>query len=88
MSSVFIPNTLQASGRDRFLAFAFAASDLLVEVAADGTIGFAAGAFNARFGSLPELFVGRHLRHLFCLADPGRSTWPCPSPRCAAACRR
>jgi EAL domain-containing protein (putative c-di-GMP-specific phosphodiesterase class I) len=57
--------------RDRFLAFAFAASDLLIEVGPDGTIDFAAGAFNARFGMVPELFVGRHLRYLFCAADHG-----------------
>ena len=57
--------------RDRFLAFAFAASDLLIEVGPDGTIDFAAGAFNARFGMLPELFIGRHVRYLFCSADHG-----------------
>ena len=57
------------SQKDRFLAFAFAASDLLVEVAADGTIGFAAGAFNARFGRAPEQYIGRPLRSLFAAAD-------------------
>ena len=57
------------SHKDRFLAFAFAAADLLVEVAADGAITFAAGAFNARFGGAPELFIGRHLSRLFAAAD-------------------
>jgi EAL domain-containing protein (putative c-di-GMP-specific phosphodiesterase class I) len=71
MSSASISTSPELSRRDRFLAFAFAASDLLVEVAADGTIDFAAGAFNARFGSMPELFIGRHMRHLFCVADHG-----------------
>jgi EAL domain-containing protein (putative c-di-GMP-specific phosphodiesterase class I) len=71
MSLTSIPPSLDLSRRDRFLAFAFAASDLLIEVAPDGTIDFAAGAFNARFGMRPELFIGRHLRHLFCAADYG-----------------
>ncbi len=56
-------------GRDRFLAFAFAAADLLLEVSADGTVGFAAGAFNARFGRPPEHFVGQRLHGLFLPAD-------------------
>lgn len=34
-------------------------------------IDFAAGAFNARFGVVPEQFVGRHLRNLFCSSDHG-----------------
>ena len=55
--------------KDRFLAFAFAASDLLVEAGPDGIIGFAAGAFRARFGLAPESFNGRHLRTLFAAAD-------------------
>ncbi len=58
--------------KDRFLAFAFAAADLLIEVRPDGVITFAAGAFNARFGAPPDQFIGRHLRHLFAPADqPG-----------------
>lgn len=44
--------------RERFVAFAFAAADLLVEVGQDGRIGFAAGAFRARFGRAPESFIG------------------------------
>ncbi len=57
------------SQKDRFLAFAFAASDLLVEAGMDGVIGFAAGAFRARFGRPPEGFGGTHLRTLFAAAD-------------------
>ncbi len=60
---------LGAAQRDRFLAFAFAAADLLVEASADGVIEFAAGAFQARFGSAPESFVGRHVRRLFASDD-------------------
>ena len=59
------------SQRDRFLAFAFAAADLLVEATADGTICFAAGAFKARFGLAPEQFTGRHMHRLFAAADKG-----------------
>lgn len=55
--------------RDRFLGFAFAAADLLIEVQPDGVIGFAAGAFNARFGAAPERFVGHHMRRLFSKGD-------------------
>jgi len=57
------------SQKDRFLAFAFTAADLLIEAAADGTILFASGAFTARFDQPPEAFVGRHMRRLFCPAD-------------------
>jgi EAL domain-containing protein (putative c-di-GMP-specific phosphodiesterase class I) len=55
--------------RDRFLTFAFAAADLLVEASGDGTIVFAAGAFRARFGSTPERFIGRHVHNLFAASD-------------------
>ncbi len=58
-----------ATQKDRFLAFAFAAADLLVEASADGAICFAAGAFNVRFGAAPERFVGRRFHQLFAAAD-------------------
>jgi len=54
---------------DRFLAFAFAAADLLVETELDGTITFAAGAFASRFGAGPEQFVGGRISRLFAPAD-------------------
>ncbi len=57
------------SQKDRFLAFAFAAADLLVEATSDGTICFAAGAFKARFGLAPEQFAGRNIHRLFAAAD-------------------
>ncbi len=44
--------------RERFVAFAFAAADLLVEVGSDGRVGFAAGAFRARLGQSPESVIG------------------------------
>ena len=54
---------------DRFLAFAFAAADLLVETGLDGTISFAAGAFASRFGAEPDKFVGSRISRLFAPAD-------------------
>lgn len=54
---------------DRFLAFAFAAADLLVEADLHGTITFAAGAFRSRLGVEPADFVGRPLASLFAPAE-------------------
>ncbi|NKC32811.1 EAL domain-containing protein [Falsiroseomonas selenitidurans] len=62
--------------RERFVAFAFAAADLLVEVAEDGRIGFAAGAFRARLGQPPEAFLG---------SEPERMIAPEDRPAFAAA---
>ena len=50
--------------RDRFLAFAFAAADLLVEADSEGRVTFAAGAFRTRLGEAPEAFVGRPVHTL------------------------
>ncbi len=55
--------------RDRFLAFAFAAADLLVETGMDGVILFAAGAFQQRLGAEPDRFVGQRVSRLFSPAD-------------------
>ncbi len=56
-------------GRDRFLAFAFAAADLLVEADADGIITFAAGAFRVRYGVDGAQFVGAHAGSLVAALD-------------------
>lgn len=45
--------------RERFVAFAFAAAELLVEVGEDGRIAYAAGAFRQRLRSEPEALLGR-----------------------------
>lgn len=55
--------------RDRFLGFAFAAADLLLEAAQDGTITFADGAFPTRFNKPSAAFVGKNLRSLFLPTD-------------------
>lgn len=57
------------SPRDRFLAFAFAASDLLIETALDGVISFAQGAFAHRFGADATTFLGQRISRLFVAAD-------------------
>lgn len=58
-----------APPRDRFLAFAFAAADMLIEASPDGRISFAAGAFRQRMGQTPEQMVGRHVTTLVSAAD-------------------
>ncbi len=65
------PPAAEPSGRDRFLAFAFAAAEMLVETGPDGVICFAAGAFRLRFGIDGGSFVGRHIA---CLVAPGDQT--------------
>lgn len=49
---------------DRFLTFAFAAAELLVETDGEGRITFAEGAFPARFGRPPGSFLGRPVHDL------------------------
>lgn len=47
------------AGLSRFVGFAFASADLLIEIAPDGRIAFAAGAGEALSGSPDEQLVGR-----------------------------
>lgn len=49
----------QPSDRERFIAFAFAAAELLVELDPEGRITYAAGAFAPRLGRAPEALLGR-----------------------------
>lgn len=56
-------------GADRYVAFAFAAADLLVETDLDGVIGFATGAFRSRLGVESGSFVGRQVGSLFRPSD-------------------
>jgi len=50
--------------RERFVAFAFAAADMLLECDGDGVILFATGAFRARFGRAPEQLAGSSILDL------------------------
>ena len=51
--------------RDRFLAFAFAASDLLLEIGDDSMIRYAVGATNQLLGGAPQEVVGKGWLDLF-----------------------
>lgn len=53
-----------ASALERYLAFAFAGADLLVEVDGTDRIVFAEGAFQARFGETGDRFTGAPLTRL------------------------
>lgn len=51
--------------RDRFLAFAFAASDLLLEVGDDSLVRYAVGATGQLLGGTPQEIIGRGWLDLF-----------------------
>ncbi|MDE2007005.1 MAG: EAL domain-containing protein [Rhodospirillales bacterium] len=55
--------------RERLLAFAFAPADLLVVLAPDLGIAWAAGAFPARFGLAAEAMIGRPIADLILARD-------------------
>ena len=55
--------------RDRFVGFAFAAADLLLEISREGQIHFAAGAAKALTGVAPAALPGRSFRTLFEVKD-------------------
>lgn len=55
--------------RDRFLAFAFAASDLLLEIGDDSQIRYAVGATNQLLGGPPTAVIGRGWLDLFATED-------------------
>lgn len=58
--------------RERFVAFAFAAAELLVETDLDGRITFATGAFRARLGVAPETLEGTLVTTLLAQEDADR----------------
>src|SRR5258708_22415449 len=55
--------------RDRFVAFAFAAADLLLEVDAEGRIGYAAGALKSLTHHDAASLTGRAFTELLCDSD-------------------
>jgi EAL domain-containing protein (putative c-di-GMP-specific phosphodiesterase class I) len=57
------------SQRDRFVGFAFAAADLLVEVTTDGRVAFVAGAAQNLYGSASENLIGTSFYDLLTTAD-------------------
>lgn len=58
-----------AADRERFLAFALTAADMLLEVSPEGRIEFAAGAFQGRLGEPPEAWLGRPAESVVSLPD-------------------
>lgn len=55
--------------RDRFVAFAFASADLLLEVDAEGRICFAAGASQKLCGRAPQELLAQSFNSLICVED-------------------
>ncbi len=55
--------------RDRFVAFAFASADLLIEVDAEGRICFAAGAAQRLCGRSPQELLSQSFNSLMCAED-------------------
>ena len=60
---------LSRNSRDRFVVFAFAAAELLVETDLQGSITFAEGAFRARFGRPAQEFLGKPVGSLVATSD-------------------
>ena len=59
----------RVTDRERFLTFALAAAEILLEVSPDGRILFAAGALQSRLGAPAEAWVGRPVRDILARAD-------------------
>jgi EAL domain-containing protein (putative c-di-GMP-specific phosphodiesterase class I)/GGDEF domain-containing protein len=55
--------------RDRHVAFAFAAADLLIEARADSTIVAASGAVHAILGREKSTLIGSHVEHIVAARD-------------------
>ena len=55
--------------RDRYLSFAFAAADLLLELGADGNIQFAAGSAQALTGKSDSDLIGMQFTELFAASE-------------------
>ena len=54
----------RADNNERFVAFAFAAADFVVEVEPGGEVTYAAGALRARFALAPEAFIGSPVHNM------------------------
>jgi len=59
----------RVTDRERFLTFALAAAEILVEASPQGEILFAAGALQSRFGIPAEAWVGRRVNALVAMPD-------------------
>jgi EAL domain-containing protein (putative c-di-GMP-specific phosphodiesterase class I) len=63
------PSARSAATLDRFVAFAFAAADMLLETTPEGRVTFAAGAFRAHLSVSPESLIGRDVAELVAPED-------------------
>lgn len=63
------PNTALRAERDRFVALAFAAADLLLELDGEQHVAFAAGATAAFVGLAPQALAGKSFLDLVAAAD-------------------
>ena len=63
------PENRPLGERERFVAFAFAAADMLLEADAQGLVRFATGAVRVRLGRPPEALIGRPVEEVVALAD-------------------
>jgi EAL domain-containing protein (putative c-di-GMP-specific phosphodiesterase class I) len=54
---------------ERFVAFAFAGAEMMVEAGADGVITYATGAFRSRFGKPAESFLGGFVSQMVAPSD-------------------
>lgn len=59
----------RADTNERFVAFAFAGADMVVETDAGGIVTYAAGAFRSKFARPPEAFIGHPVRDLVAPVD-------------------
>lgn len=59
----------RADNNERFVAFAFAGADMVVETDIGGIVTYAAGAFRSKFARPPEAFVGHPVRDLVAPVD-------------------
>ena len=55
--------------RERFVAFAFAAADMLIEADEQGLVLFATGAVRVRLGRSPESLIGQPVEDVVALSD-------------------
>ncbi len=59
------------SSKDRYVAFAFARADILIEILGDGTITFITGAVQAMLGMPASVLIGQPLRKLIGADEQG-----------------
>ena len=62
-------NLRRADDNERFVAFAFASAEIVIETDMAGLITYAAGALHSRFGRPADSFIGEMLRSLVAPAD-------------------